>query len=147
MKWLFAFLLALCVCCAKDDKDVPRAVGDPKYQELVEQFANAIAQKDYRTAYDLTSANLRDKLTFDEFIQTWKPYLDSFESDIQTGYEASGDPQEMAEFVPEADRPHLVEEITIEFSGNIGGSEEAFFCTVWVIDDGTPSIGSFYVED
>ena len=150
MKYFIVGLLLFSLACSKtkdeDEEEVRQA--DPKYQAVVEQFAKAVAREDYRTAYDLTSEDLQSRLSFDEFVEAWKPYIDSFEGEIELGYSASDDPQGMAEFVPEAVRSYLVEEVTIELSGTIEDSEEAFFCTAWVIDQGGEiSIGSFYVED
>jgi hypothetical protein len=152
MKYLMVVLLLAAVCCSKSVKQEEEEEGtrqaDPKYQAVVTQFAEAVAQKDYPTAYNLTSPNLRSGLTYNEFVETWQPYIDSFDGEIELGYVASDDPQEMSEFVPEADRAKLVEEVTIELSGMIEDTEETFFCTTWVIDDGGAiSIGSFYVED
>ena len=150
MKWVLVLLLVFSLSCSKtksNEEGEGLKKADPKYQAIVEQFGNAIARKDYRSAYDLMSSNFQSKLSFNEFVETWQPYMDSFEGEVQAGYSASDDAQGMSEFVPEEDRSHLVEEVTIELSGNIDGQEEAFFCTTWIIDDGTPSIAMFYVED
>jgi hypothetical protein len=53
----------------------------------------------------------------------------------------------LPEFVAESERKYLVENVTIEFYGPMEEDEGAFFCTLWIIDDGTPKIGRFYLED
>ena len=151
MRWIIVVLLAFSVCCSKSKEEAePSGIEvDAKYQTHVEQFGSAIARKDYRSAYDLLSTNLRATLSYNEFVDTLKPYLDSFSGTIEAGYSDPEDPQDMAEFVPEADRSKLVAEYTIELSGTVEDDEEAaYFCTTWIIDEGgAPGIGSFYIED
>lgn len=155
MKWFVVFLLlAVCISCSKSSQkeaaeEEDSIEVDAKYQTLVEDFGGALAQKDYRSAYGLLSTNLKSKLTYDQFVETMSPYLDSFSGEIEAGYSPAADPQDMAELVPEADRAKLVAEYTIEFSGTIEDEDDAvYFCTTWVIDDGgTPGVASFYLED
>ena len=152
IRWMIVVLLAFSVCCSKGKDKEGETSGitvDAKYQAHVEQFGSAIAQKDYRSAYDLLSTNLRSKMSYNEFVETLSPYMDSFSGTIEAGYSDPEDPKDMAEFVPEADRSKLVAEYTIELSGTIEEEEDAaYFCTAWIIDeDGAPGVGSFYIED
>jgi hypothetical protein len=151
MKWLVLMLLLVSVCCSKDsgEEDEDAIKVDAKYTELTKDFGDALARKDYRSAYDLFSTNLQNKLSYNEFVETVSPYMDGFSSTIEAGYSGASDPEGLAEFVPEEDRSKLVAEYTIELSGTIEDEEDAaYFCTVWVIDEnGTPSVASFYIED
>jgi hypothetical protein len=151
MKWLVLLLLLVSVCCSKgsDDEDEDAIEVDAKYTELTKQFGDALARKDYRSAYDLFSTNLETKISYNEFVETVSPYMDGFSGTIEAGYSSPTDPEDLAELVPQEDRSKLVAEYTIELSGTIEEEEDAaYFCTVWVIDDaGTPRIASFYIED
>ena len=69
------------------------------------------------------------------------------EGEIKVHYKPSDDPREMAEFVAQSERKYLAENITIEFEGKMEGEEGSFFCTIWIIDNGKPNIGRFYLED
>ena len=119
---------------------------DEKYRPLIEKFAESIVQKDYEGAYNLTSPALHQQLPYQKFVESWVDYREGFSS-LQVEYRPGDNPQEMAEFVPEADRASLVAEITLVFSGILEGEETKFFCTTWIVDQGTPYISSFYIED
>ncbi|MCI0415346.1 DUF3887 domain-containing protein [bacterium] len=138
------FLLVLFVSCS-GSKGGSKKV-DEKYRPLIEQFANSIVQKDYQSAYNLTSPALQKLLTYQEFVENWSGYREGF-SGLKVDYRPGDNPQEKAEFVPEADRASLVAEITLAFSGVLEGEQTEFFCTTWIVDDGTPYISSFYIED
>lgn len=139
--WL---LLALFISCSGEKQGSTKV--DEKYRPLIEQFATSIVQKDYQAAYNLTSPALRQQLPYQKFMQTWADYREGF-SALNVDYRPGDDPQEMAEFVPEADRASLVAKITLVFSGILEGEQTKFFCTTWIVDDGTPYISSFYIED
>ena len=145
-KILWLSLLVLFVSCSSEKEESAKKVN-AKYRPLIEQFANSIAQKDYKSAYDLTSPALQQRLTYQEFVESWTGYLEGFSGSLKIEYRPGDDPQEMAEFVPEADRASLVEEITLVFSGPLEGEEAQFYCTTWIVDNGTPYISSFYIED
>jgi hypothetical protein len=144
IKIVCVFLVALCVSCSGEKQGSTKV--DEKYRPLIEQFANSIVQKDYQSAYNLTSPALQQQLPYQKFVESWADYREGF-SGLQVDYRPGDNPQEMAEFVPEADRASIVAEITLVFSGILEGEETKFFCTTWIVDDGTPYISSFYIED
>ena len=144
MKIVCVFLCALFVSCCGGKQGSTNV--DPKYRPLIEKFADSIVQKDYQSAYNLTSPALQQQLSYQKFVESWTEYREGFSS-LKVDYRPGENPQQQAELVPEADRASLAAKITLVFSGNLEGEETKFFCTTWIVDQGTPYISSFYIED
>ena len=156
--WILVFVALSCVfaCSSKekmekeedDEKESSREV-DAKYQAVAEKFGKAFVDKDWMTGYYLLSDEMQHKTSFNDFVNSVSEYRNAFTGEIKVHYKPSDDPQEMPEFVAESERRYLVENITMEFEGKMEDSEgeESFFCTLWIINNGKPAIGRFYLED
>ena len=154
--WILLIAALSCVvgCSSKEkaekeeaEEQLAREV-EPEYKALAERFGQAFINKDYPGAYEMMSDVFQQQVSYGDFEDAMRPYRNAFEGEIKADYQPSDDPQDMPEFVAEEDRKYLVENFMIEFSGPVEGDEDGgFFCTVWIVDNGTPKIVKFYLED
>ena len=141
-----------------DDQQVgaKRPLSRP-HSVMVERFAKAIAEKDYKTAYAQMSAEYQKDLGEKEFLDSVKRYREGCPA--VPSFEIAATEEDVADLkedsviellVPENLRGRIVEEAVIRFQHGKSDSDDwAFWAVVlWVCEEKTgPKILNFYQDD
>jgi hypothetical protein len=150
-----ALILAACGKESTDASPISKRPLKPAHREVVTRFADAVAKKDYRAAFEETAADFKSQVGWEEFEKSIRRYRDQAETAPAYVLGATeDDPKDFKEglielFVPEAERGRVVEEAVIRFTVKGKTPDDAGFWAVilWIVDDGASAKILNYVQD
>lgn len=152
-------LLALAGCDSKKEKSDSALAKRPLqagHRAMLVRFADAVVKKDYRAAYEETSADYRKDVGWEEFETSIRRYREGAEAAPTYVLGASEeDPKEWREglielFVPEAMRSKVVEEAVLHFTvkGKTPDDEGFWSVVCWIVEEGgAPKILNYVQDD
>lgn len=123
-----------------------------EHRELVVRFAEAVVRKDYKAAFEETSADFRTEIGWDDFQESISRYRDRAPSaPTYTLSATEDDPKKIADdgvvqmLVSKERRSRIVEEVAVHFSVK---GEEGWALICWIVDEGGAwKILNYYQDD
>ena len=159
MKKLLIVSLILLSSCGKESEDRTGLSKRPlkrEHQSLAQRFAEAVARKDYKAAFEMTAPSFRSEVGWDEFLESIQRYRESASAVPKFTISATEDDPKniqsdgMVELlVPEAERKKIVEEAAIHFTVNEGKDDAGFWALIlWIVEESDgPRILNYYQDD